>query len=376
VDLAHDHRLAARATVALALANVRYWLTVAPRVRRQLRHWEGRAQAIHDPDLRALALGKLHTEGFNAEAGAMLATLAPRAHRKQAVDAIVALELLFDYLDGRTESPLGDPLRDGERLYTAFTDAIEPAAERPRHSHQGGQDASYLEELSTAVSVALEQLPARQAIMQAARASAQRSATAQVHMHTAPEIGTTQLEDWARSEAQQTGLDWREFLAGAASSVLALHALIAAAADPRTTPTQALQIDAAYLSICVVVTLLDGVVDQGPDGNAGELGYISFYDDPDLLGQTLAGAAQRAAREARALRNGTQHVMMLAGAVAFWASAPGARSDLARPVVARLRRALGPLVSPPLAVMRIWRAVRSRGAPEQPRTGARRRVYT
>ena len=88
-------------------------------MRRELRRWEQRALAIEDPALRALALEKLRGEGFHAEAAAMLATLAPRCHRQDVVEAIVALELLFDYLDGLTERPSGDPLGEGERLFGA-----------------------------------------------------------------------------------------------------------------------------------------------------------------------------------------------------------------------------------------------------------------
>src|ERR1700735_2167569 len=108
--MSDDRTMAARALAAFALANARYWTGVAGHVRREMCHWQTRAQAIGDPELRALALAKLSTEGFNAEAAAIDATIAPRATRRQAVRAIVALELLFDYLDGLTERPCTDPL--------------------------------------------------------------------------------------------------------------------------------------------------------------------------------------------------------------------------------------------------------------------------
>jgi tetraprenyl-beta-curcumene synthase len=365
--VAGDRRLAARALVALALANARYWSTVAAQVRKQLRHWERRAQAIEDPELRALALCKLHTEGFNAEAAAMAATLAPGSRRKHVVEAIVALELLFDCLDGLTERPLADPLGEGERLFAPFLDAIDPSAEHAGNRQAQGVDG-YLQELASAVRVAIAQLPAREAIAQVAQRCAARAAAAQIRMHASASIGTSALARWAESEAQDSGLQWREFLAGAASSVLALHALIAAAADPRTTRAEAEEIDAAYLSICVVVTLLDGLVDHGRDSDAGELGYIGFYDDPSLLAQALARAAREASRKSGELRNGAHHVMTLAGAIAYGASSPGARSELARPVLSRLRSELPPFVFPPLLLMRTWRAgkwahARWRGSP-------------
>jgi len=313
----------------------------------------------------------------------MLATLAPRAHRGDVVEAIVALELLFDYLDGLTERPSADPLGDGERLFEAYTDAIavgtdsnshEPGPEHGDRAHrearplQDGddghrkdsrrEDGGYLEALSVSVRVALARLPAAGAIAQVARASAARGAQAQVRMHAAPRLGAGQVEQWARSEAEGTGLQWRELLAGAASSVLAIHALIAAAADPRTTPEEAGKIASAYLSTCVLLTLLDGLVDHEQDTRAdgtGRLGYISFYKDRDELSQTLTRAAQRGASRTRALRSGPHHTMTLVGVVAYYTSAPGAGSRLAAPLAKRLQRQLAPLISPTLLLMRAWR---------------------
>lgn len=363
-----DRRLAARALLALTLANARYWATVALRVRRRLRYWESRARAIEDPELRALALQKLRYERFNAEAAAMAATLAPAAHRGHAVDAIVALELLFDYLDGLTERPFADPLGEGERLFRAFVDAIDDAEGQPgaggndsRDAHEGRDvrsDEVYLHELAGAVAVAVAALPAGQAIIPAARRCAARAAQAQTRMHATASIGAGQLEQWAEHAAQDSDLHWREYLAGAASSVLALHALIAAASDPRTTSADADRIEEAYLSICVVVTLLDGLIDHHRDDAAGELSYISLYEDPQLLAETLACAAREASRKSAELRNGAHHVMTLAGAIAYGASASGARSDLARPVLAQLRRELPPFIFAPLLLMRAWRLAR------------------
>src|SRR5665213_1532472 len=119
-----DRRLIARAALALLLANMRYWTTVAPLVRTQLARWERRAQAIGDPFLRTLAISKLEEERFNVEVAATLATLAPRAQRAGTTEAIVALQVMYDYLDLLSEQPLGDPRSDGNRLFAAFTDAL------------------------------------------------------------------------------------------------------------------------------------------------------------------------------------------------------------------------------------------------------------
>jgi tetraprenyl-beta-curcumene synthase len=339
----------ARAALALGLANLRYWTSVAPVARGELRRWERRAQAIEDRELRALALEKLRGEGFHAEAAAMMATLAPRPHRADAVRAIVALELLFDYLDGLTERPSADPLGDGARLFAAYTDALSGGSET--------NDGSYLWALSDAAGEALRRLPAASAIAEVALASARRSAQAQTRMHAAGQLGAEQVERWARGEADGTGLTWRELLAGAASSVLAVHALIAAAADPDTTRAQAGEIERGYLQTCVLLTLLDGLVDHEEDraDRREERGYIDLYEDRDELARTLTDATRRAAGQVRALPNGPHHAMTLVGVVAYYTSAPGARGRLARPIVTPLQRQLAPLIFPALWLMRTWR---------------------
>jgi tetraprenyl-beta-curcumene synthase len=372
-----DRRLAARAGAELILANARYWTTVAPTVRAELARWERRARAIEDPQLRTLALGKLHGEGFHAEAAAMLATLAPRAYRRTVVEAIVALELLFDYLDGLTERSSADPLNDGSRLFEALIDAVAVPAAHTGESLQrpAANDGGYLEALSRGVSTALVRLPAATAITEVAHRTAARSAQAQTRMHAAAQIGTAQLEQWAAGEAQHAALGWRELVAGAASSVLVLHALIAAAADASTTREHATRIADAYLSTCVLLTLLDGLVDHDQDtrghaenghgsrsdeGPHGQ-GYLSLYEHPERLADTLGEIARLAVGQARELPGGAQHVMLLTGVVAYYSSAPGSANQLAQPAIAPLRRELEPLISPTLAVMRAWRRARRYG---------------
>jgi tetraprenyl-beta-curcumene synthase len=379
-----DRRFVAQVALALLLSNARYWSTVAPIVRGELRRWERRARAIEDPELRALALGKLRGEGFNAEAAAMLATRAPRSRRKDVVQAIVALELLFDYLDGLTERPSADPLGDGERMFRTFTNAValSPNGASELLGQRGSSDeGEYLDELARTVALALTRLPSSAAIAEVAGQTAALGAQAQIRMHASPQLGNGQLEEWARQAAGGTGLPWRELLAGAASSVLALHALIAAAADPRTTPGEAREIELAYRSTCALLTLLDGLVDHDEDtragaaGTVGGLGYLSLYEDRDELSQVLADLARRAASQARSLRDAPHHAMLPVGVVAYYTSAAGARSELAGPIAKRLRRQLSPLILPTLALMHAWRlAKRIRSELREPASAVARRA--
>jgi tetraprenyl-beta-curcumene synthase len=351
-------RLAIRAGLALGTANARYWPGVWPLVLAELRQWESRASAIEDDELRALALAKLRSEAFNAEVAATLATTVERPQRRRAVRAIVALELLFDYLDGLTELPSDEPLRDASSLFEAFTDALDPRASAGNYyRHRGvGGDGGYLDALSNTVKLTIAELPGAGAIGDSARRSAARCAQAQIRLHAEPRLGRDQLQEWATREAQGTGIAWREFAAGAASSVLAVHALIAAAADPRITRERAAGIERAYLSICVLITVLDSLIDYDEDMQAGEPGFIRFYEDRgESLASTLVGIGRQAIVEAAELRDGAHHVMTFAGVVAYYTSAPGARGDVARLVSVSLQRELQPLIYPTLAVMCAWR---------------------
>jgi tetraprenyl-beta-curcumene synthase len=133
-------------------------------------------------------------------------------------------------------------------------------------------------------------------------------------MHAASRLGVSQLEEWARGQANDEEIGWREFVVGCASSILVLHALIAAAADPRTSREDAAQIEQAYRCTCVLLTLLDGLVDHDQDiahDGLDRPGYLSLFEDRDELSRALGGPARRAATQARELPNGAHHVMLL-----------------------------------------------------------------
>lgn len=360
-----DRRLLARAGIALLLANARYWSTVAPLVRAQLSRWERRAEAIPDPQLRTPAIGKLRDERFNVEVAATLATLAPRAHRAAATKAIVALQVMYDYLDVLSEQPATAAPIDGRLLFTALRDAVAldiedelaSAAGRVRDYYgdrASSGDGGYLQALVQTVRTALARLPTAATIAPVTQAAAARCGQAQILNHQASRTGIDELRKWATPRAAGTGLGWQELLAGATASVLAIGALIAAAADPATTSEDGADLDRLYLSISAL-SMLDSVVDLQEDIAAGQLGYLHYYDSPEQMTTALVGVTRDAVARARALPNGAHHIVTLVGVVAYYASAPTASSDFARPLIAPIRSELAPLITSTLALMRAWR---------------------
>ena len=272
----------------------------------------------------------------------------------------MALEVSYDYLDGLTELPAEDPLAAALALFASFTGALAPpvSPERDPPRAPAATGRAYLDALADAVrrELATSLLAGRRV---ARHAAAQRTAQAQSRLHSAPLTGDRELELWARPLAQQAGLDWREFLAGAAASVLACHALIVAAARPGATAAEAERLDGFYLRLCALSTLLDSVVDRERDIRAGADSLLRLYTDRGELGQSVRALAADARGLAETLPDGAHHLMIMVGVVSYYLSATGARAPFAAPVRAALRRELSPLIFPTLAVMRAWRVAKA-----------------
>jgi tetraprenyl-beta-curcumene synthase len=344
--------------VVLTQANARYWFTVLPQVHRGLRHWELFAQGIPDPNLRDLALSKIADERFNTEVAATLATLAPQRHRAQAIEAIVALQVMYDYLDGLSEEPAPDPLGNSRLLFSAFTTSLTPGQVEPvdhYRTHPHTDDGGYLQALIVACQRAFWRLPKADIVAPVARAAAQRCGEAQTRTHAIEALGTAQLSEWATTAAEGTGLSWWEYTAGATASILSVHALIAAAADPRTTAADARHLDTAYLFISAVSTLLDSVIDSQRDAEEGAHSFVAYYDSQATMVERIRGVTARAAAEGQRIRNGGHHRMTAAGVAAYYLSAPATRVPPGKAVKAGVVAELRPLIVPVLGIFRLWR---------------------
>lgn len=349
-----------RVGAALALANLRYWPTVAPLVSRELRCWRSHADAIPAPNLKALALAKLREEHFNARVAATLATLAPPRHRADATAAIVAYQIAYDYLDALTEQPVDAHLDSNRRLYTALSDAFAPegapGAEHCERKSPHGDDGGYLRALSRAAGDRLARLPGAEAVRPAMSIAARRCAEAQARVHATGWGEPAELAVWARAQAQSSPLGWREWLAGAVSSVLGIHALIAAATQAAITPPVALALDEAYLPIAALSTMLDGLVDWREDHRSGRTPWLlSLYGGASELTGPLLRTAGCATDAASKLPRAAHHLMTMTGVVAYYSSSPAAAEPHARPAVAHLHRELPAPIAPTLTVMRAWR---------------------
>jgi len=373
-----------------------YWLSVYPRVRRELRHWRGRARAIPDPQLRRLALTTQLQERGNLEGAAAYAVLAPRSQRARVVRAVVAFQAIYDYADTLAEEPSADPVGNGRELHRALASALDPGAEHPdyyAHSlHK--DDGGYLRELVETCGSAFGALPSHASLVAPAQAAVARIVAFQgiahgAHgphgAHGAPsgqdapganranggdgangddsghEDAWRAFSSWAEAQIpRDTGLRWWETAAGAASSLL-LFALIAAAAEPTVRERDTAAIELAYFPwIGALHLLLDSLVDHASDISAGRHSLIEHYGSPRELADRLGAISVEAVRAAQALPRSEQHELILAAMASFYLTQPAASSPAGALARAEILAALGARAVPTMWLLRArrWRRAR------------------
>jgi tetraprenyl-beta-curcumene synthase len=358
-----SHGPRGREIAALALVMVRFWLVVFPLARMQLRAWQRRASGIPDPTLRAQALATLRSERLSAAGAALFAATAPRRRDPELVRALIAYQVICDYLDTLAEQPCEDPVGNGAQLHRALADAISDGPLADHYAlHEVRDDGGYLAALVVACRESCARLPAYEPVRAAALREARRNEVQGIN-HASAAVREPALRAWAVAaraddEAGTGDAHWWE-LAAASSSSLAVLALLAAAADPATTAGTAEQVRRAYFPwIEALSTLLDSVADRERDLQTGELNFVSHYSTQAAAVARLREVTVRAISGARNLPRGERHVVLVAGMIAMHVSEAGASERWAQPATRAVLRTADTLAMPPLLMLlRAWRRV-------------------
>jgi len=347
----------ARDILALLNAGTTYWLKVYPRARREMRHWERYARGIPDLTLRAHALQKLTEERLNPEAAAFFAILGPRRHRTRLVRLMVAYQIMYDYLDAINEQLDSAHLKNGLRLHSALTHAVNPrqcSTDYYLH-HPHRNDGGYLDTLIQTCRKTLQTLPSASVIAPLLLRAADRCGEAQSRNHAVLIEGEAQLANWSTGEAPVSGYLWWE-LAAAGISCLSLHALFAAAAVSKTTLDEAEHIDTAYFPpVCAISALLDSLIDYPHDDGTTNHSFAKYYNSSVLAAERFVAITTEAGTLMCKLRRSRRHKIILTGIASFYLSAPEAMTKFAQPVAVRVISSLGRGATPILAVMRLRR---------------------
>jgi tetraprenyl-beta-curcumene synthase len=350
--------------LGLVRVQVCYWLRVFRLARCEVACWDQRARRVPEGTLREHALAKLAGEGLNAEGAALFALLAPARARGRMVRLLVAFQVLYDYLDAVNEQPMFAGLRSGLQMHRALVDAVLP--ERPMSevyldpSEPG--DGGYIHSLVSECRRVVRMLPGAAPSASVLERAAQRCAEAQSRTHASLVCGESPLIEWSLHATQHGDEPWWELGAAGVSS-LAIHALLAAAADPASTAEDAERLEEAYFpSICALSTLLDSLADYYQDARTANHSFIAHYRDADHAAERLVAIAARAGERVTTLRDGRTHAIILAGIVAYYLSSPSTREGFPATAAETLTRHAGPVAAPMLAAMRVRRHIHRRAS--------------
>jgi tetraprenyl-beta-curcumene synthase len=342
---------------AFAGTVVRYLLLVLPPATRELAHWRELAGEIPNANLRRHALDALAKRG-NIEGAALLATLAPAVQRRRTLQALVAYQTAYNYLDTLSEIRSPGPEANGRRLHEALLTALVPGAAHPdyyTHNPDTG-DGGFLASLVDTCRGALAGLPSFDAVAPTAREAARRTVVFQTLNLSDTQGGHGQLQRWASETTPAgSGLQWWETAAAAGSS-LPVHALIAAAAQPGLEPWDARRIDAAYFPwIGGLHSLLDSLVDRAEDHDRGQQSLLGYYESATHAAIQLAGLATRARAAAERLPDPHATRVIVTAMCSYYLSAPECHTAAAQAVTRTLTRALGLPLNVAIVMFRVRR---------------------
>jgi tetraprenyl-beta-curcumene synthase len=338
---------------AFTLAAGRYWLTVLPVARRELRDLRQRAQDIPDLGLRRLALEVYENDWASLEGVAAFAAFTAPELRASLVRLLVRLQSIYQYTDSLMEQPSGNPAANARELHTAIEIALQPG--RPhidyyRHDSHGG-DGGYLVTLVDRCRALLVELPAYGLIAESVLEQAARIVFYQSHINLAEAHHHSGLARWAEQVAPpEGGQRWWEPAAAAGSS-LATLALLSAAADPDLTVGHAQAIESLYWPwMGALHTLLDSLIDRDEDAATGQRNLLEHYSSKQEMTERMELLAIEAVRRAEVV--GVEHRLILAGMTSLYLSDPNAWSPYAREATERVLGALGGLAGPAMLVLR------------------------
>jgi tetraprenyl-beta-curcumene synthase len=337
---------------------------------REMGRWRERAVAIPDPLLRTDALQALERKRGNVHGAALFWTL-PRRRSRDLLKALVAYEVLADYLDCVSERGAALGAQNGQQLHLALREALDPRAETSdyyRH-HHSARDGGYACALVQSCRAGAQRLPSYERMRPLLADAASMSTVLALNHEPDPARREQGLREWiaqrwpdsrdaAQARADAGERSWFERAAGA-SAWLTVLALLALAAEPERgwhARRDAMRTYVTYLQwIAPLGAMLDSLGDIGEDTARGQHSYIAHYPSMATAVERVGELVRRSLQEARALPDGARHAALTACMIAFYLSKDSVRTPELRASTQQLVRAGGPMVALLLPVLRLWR---------------------
>lgn len=348
-----------RIAVAVASSATREICWGLSGVRREVRGWRALASRIPDPVLRRAAVGSLDDKRYYTD-GAALFWVLPRPRSRRLLALLATYQTIANYLDYASEGGASERGACGESLMMALVDAVDvDGPVRDYYAdHPWNDDGGYLRTLVEHCRSACASLPrydlARASLLREAR----RGRALELCHDPDPERRDAALRRLAVDDLGPfPGAAWFE-VAGSATSMLGVVAVLALAADPQTTAADVEDALAVYVPwVGALSLMLDGYVDQADDARTGSWSAVAYYADPDAAAERIDALIRKAFDGVASLRRGERHTVVIAAMIAMYLTGADAT---AAPLAARtraLRRAGGPLTRALVPVLQAWRVV-------------------
>jgi tetraprenyl-beta-curcumene synthase len=348
----------ARQLAALAGVAWRELRWVLPNVDDEVSRWRQAARRIPAPEIRFDAVSTLADQRFNTEGAALFSTV-PAQRSLPLLQLLSRYQIMVDYLDTVSERPCSDMIANGMQLHRALYDALDPdsAPSDYYRFHPWSDDGGYLRALVDSCREACSALPAYDVVRPYALPEAARLNVCGINHELDGLKRDTLLRSWARREFPSRGeCTWFELTAAATSSVT-VHALLALAASPNTTPQQIVATRAAYFPwISLASTMLDSYADLEADRASGAHSYVGHYPSEETAVARLHEIVKRSVSLARRLPRGRRHALISTGMVAMYLSEP--ESGTPKSISRSIRREGGHLPALQLPILRTWRRLR------------------
>jgi tetraprenyl-beta-curcumene synthase len=339
-------------------------------VSREVGKWRVRAATIPDPELRADALNALANKRGNINGAAMFWTL-PDRRDHNLLKALIAYEVLADYLDCVSERGASLGLSNGRQLHVALVEALDPLApisDYYRH-HNHHEDGGYASALVRSCRASCAELPSFAEVQPFLARAGGLSQVLALNHEPHPAARAHQLKEWADLNCSaQAGLDnkwqtptgqtWFERAAGA-SAWLTVFAMLALATEQPSAERAPHEVQHTYESylrwIAPIGAMLDSYGDLGQDLASAQHSYISHYPDMEIAVERLGALIHHSRRTSAALPRGARHSLIAACMVAFYLSKDSVSTPTMSASTRKLQRAGGPLAVALTPVLRLWR---------------------
>jgi tetraprenyl-beta-curcumene synthase len=343
---------------ALGRAVSRELLWSFPAVSRHVAGWQALASGISDATLRRDALFALIHKRAHIDGAALFATL-PTRRDPDLLRALVAFEIIGDYLDCLSERSGHLGVDPGLRLHMALMDALSPAV--PLRDYYRDcpwrEDNAYLHTLVAVCRVACQELPSFTRVWPAI-ASLAAFPTALVLNHEPDPLKRVRLlRQWTKLELpREHGRPWFEAAASATGMWITVHALLALAAERTVADEEVMATREVYARwVSLAATMLDSYADIADDQADSFHSYVGYYHSVNEAAVRVGEIVRSAVAEVRSLFHGERHTVIVRCMTAMYLSKDSVRTGVMRPHTRVIASASGPLTRSLLPVLRLWR---------------------